>query len=187
MVQVPSKNVTLAEFLKLPETQPASEYIDGQISQKPMPQGKHSKLQGKLVTTINQVVEAPKLALAFPELRCTFGGYSIVPDVTVFAWDRIPVDEDGDIANVFPIAPDWTIEILSPDQSSTKVTGKILHCLNHGTRMGWLIDPKTRSLLVFPQGQQPQLKENLQDIVPIPDFGVDLRFRVGEIFDWLKL
>ncbi len=42
MVQVPSKSLTLDDFLQLPDTKPASEYIDGQIIQKPMPQGKHS-------------------------------------------------------------------------------------------------------------------------------------------------
>ncbi len=46
MVQAPTK-ITLDEFLKLPETKPYSEYIKGQIFQKPMPQGKHSQLQGK--------------------------------------------------------------------------------------------------------------------------------------------
>ncbi|MCZ0902322.1 Uma2 family endonuclease, partial [Microcoleus sp. HI-ES] len=42
MVQIQTKTLTLSEFLKLPETEPASEYINGQIIQKPMPQGKHS-------------------------------------------------------------------------------------------------------------------------------------------------
>jgi Uma2 family endonuclease len=42
MVQTPLKNITLAEFLKLPETKPASEYIDSKITQKPTPQGEHS-------------------------------------------------------------------------------------------------------------------------------------------------
>jgi len=37
MVQA-RKTLTLEEFLKLPETKPASEYIGGQIIQKPMPQ-----------------------------------------------------------------------------------------------------------------------------------------------------
>ncbi|HEY9821397.1 MAG TPA: Uma2 family endonuclease, partial [Candidatus Sericytochromatia bacterium] len=129
MVKAPTQTLTLSEFLKLPETKPASEYINGQIIQKPLPQGKHSKLQGKLVTAINEVVEVQRIALAFPELRCTFGGRSIVPDVAVFAWERIPLDQNGDVANVFQAAPDWTIEILSPDQSQTKVTGNILHCL----------------------------------------------------------
>ncbi len=42
MVQSPVKVMTLAEFLLIPETKPANEFIDGQIIQKPMPQGKHS-------------------------------------------------------------------------------------------------------------------------------------------------
>jgi len=186
MVKVPEKIITLEAFLKLPETKPASEYIDGRIIQKPMPQGKHSKLQGTLVTVINQVVEERKIALAFPELRCTFGGKSIVPDVAVFAWSRIPVDDNGDIANVFPLYPDWTIEILSPDQSPTKVIGNILHCLKHGCQMGWLIDPEERSLLVYPAGQQPEFLQETQDILPGPTF-VDLQLTVGDIVGWLKL
>lgn len=40
-----TQNLSLDEFLVLPETTPASEYIDGKIYQKPMPKGKHSLLQ----------------------------------------------------------------------------------------------------------------------------------------------
>ncbi|MEO0968354.1 MAG: Uma2 family endonuclease, partial [Cyanobacteria bacterium J06639_18] len=67
------QTTTLEQFLKLPETKPANEYIDGRIYQKPMPQGKHSRLQLKLCNAINQLGEEQQLALAFPELRCTFG------------------------------------------------------------------------------------------------------------------
>lgn len=74
MAQTSTKTLTLEEFLKLPETKPASEYINGKVVQNPMPQGKHSQLQGKLVTAINQVVEGQKIALAFPGLRCTLVG-----------------------------------------------------------------------------------------------------------------
>jgi Uma2 family endonuclease len=187
MVQVPEKTITLEEFLKLAETKPASEYINGQVVQKPMPQGKHSIIQGELVTAINTVVKKQRVACAFPELRCTFGGRSLVPDVSVFVWDRIPVDNNGDIANVFPMYPDWTIEILSPDQSPTKVTGNILHCLKNGCRMGWLIDPEERSLLIFPLGQQPELLQEDQEILPVPNLVADLQLTVGDVFSWLKL
>lgn len=185
MLQIPKKTITLEEFLKIPETKPASEYINGQIIQKPMPQGKHSKLQGKLVTAINEVVETQQLALAFPELRCTFGGRSIVPDVAVFAWERIPVDENGDIANVFKAAPDWTIEILSPDQNQTKVTGNILHCLKHGSSLGWLIDPDERVVLVYPPKQQPELLTQ-DDVLIVPEL-VKLQLTVADLFGWLRL
>ncbi|MBF2004733.1 MAG: Uma2 family endonuclease [Chlorogloeopsis fritschii C42_A2020_084] len=187
MVQLPTKTLTLEEFLKLPETKPASEYINGQVIQKPMPQGKHSIIQGELVSTINAVVKPNKIALAFPELRCTFAGRSIVPDVAVFAWERIPIDENGDVANVFKAAPDWTIEILSPEQNPTKVTANILHCLKNGCRMGWLLDPDERSLLVFPTGQQPEIFQAEQEILPVPDLVSDLKLTVGQLFGWLKL
>ena len=187
MVQSAAKILTLEEFLKLPETKPASEYIDGRILQKPMPQGKHSTIQGELVSTINSLVKSQRIALAFPELRCTFGGRSIVPDVVVFACERIPLDENGDVANVFEAAPDWTIEILSPDQSQIKVTRNILHCLNHGSRLGWLIAPDERSVLVYPPGQQPELLEEPTQVLPVPDLVADLRLTVGDLFSYLKL
>jgi Uma2 family endonuclease len=50
------KNFTLESFLALLETKPASEYIDGKIVQKPMPQGKHSLLRMKLFTFINSIL-----------------------------------------------------------------------------------------------------------------------------------
>lgn len=97
IVQSATKTITLSEFLAASETQPPSEYIGGRIIQKLMPQGKHSKLQGKLITAIKEVVEASHIALALPELRCTFGGRSIVPDVVMFTWERILLDENGDV------------------------------------------------------------------------------------------
>lgn len=51
---------SLDEFLQLPETKPASEYIDGRVYQKPMPQGKHSILQTELSSTINQLGKPQK-------------------------------------------------------------------------------------------------------------------------------
>ncbi len=101
MIQAPSKTLTLAEFLRLPKTEPVSEYINGQITQKPTPQGKHSVIQGELVPAINGVVKRRRVARAFPELRCTFGDRSTVPDIAVFLWNRIPRDENGEVANTF--------------------------------------------------------------------------------------
>ena len=41
MVQTLIKSMNLETFLAIPETKPASEFVDGEIIQKPMPQGKH--------------------------------------------------------------------------------------------------------------------------------------------------
>jgi Uma2 family endonuclease len=187
MVQALSQTLTLEEFLKQPETKPASEYIDGQIIPKPMPKGKHSRLQGELVPAINGVVKPQKVACAFPELRCTFGERSTVPDIAVFIWNRIPLDETGEIANEFSLAPDWTIEILSPGQGHTKVTKNILHCLKHGTQMGWLIDPDEKTIFIYRPKQEIELFDEPDEQLPMPSFAQGLNLTVKDLFDWLLL
>ncbi|MGG6296438.1 Uma2 family endonuclease [Leptolyngbya sp. AN02str] len=150
-----------------------------------MSQGKHSTVRTEFSTTVNTVLKAQKIARAFSELRCTFGDRSIVPDVSVFAWQRIPRDQNGEIANTFAIAPDWTIEILSPDQSQTKVTKNILHCLNHGTQMGWLIDPDEQTVFVYLPKQQPEAFDLFDQPLPVPAFATGLSLSVGSVFGWL--
>nr|WP_051050559.1 Uma2 family endonuclease [Pseudanabaena sp. PCC 6802] len=116
MVTTSTKPISLEAFLNLPETKPASEFLNEKITQKAMPQGKHSLLQGTLCETINQSTRPAKLAIAFPELRCNFAGASIVPDLSVFRWGRIPCNDLGEVANRFETHPDWAIEILSHEQ-----------------------------------------------------------------------
>ncbi len=186
MVQAPPKPLTLEAFLKLPETKPASEYIDGEIIQKPMPQGKHSLLQRELSFVLTTAFRPQRTAQAFPELRCTFGGRSIVPDVSVFRTERIPRDANGEIANAFELHPDWVIEILSPRQSQTKVIRNILHCIAHGTEMGWLLDPAETCIFVYGSDHSVQIFDATDAVLPVPEFAQTVQLTVGEIFDWLK-
>jgi Uma2 family endonuclease len=185
MVQTPAQALTLEEFLKLPATKPASEYIDGQIIQKPMPQGEHSAIQTELPAAINVVLKTKQIARAFTELRCTFGGRSIVPDISVFTWMRIPRKENGQVANMFLTAPDWMIEILSPDQSQTKVTKNILHCLKHGTQMGWLIDPEDQSVFVYLPDRPTTFCDESSLHLPVSEFASGFDFTVADLFQWL--
>ncbi|MCC3436998.1 Uma2 family endonuclease [Microcoleus sp. PH2017_05_CCC_O_A] len=182
---IATERITLEEFLKLPETKPASEYIEGEIIQKPMPKTKHSRLQGRFLRTINEVVEEPKIAYAFPELRCTFGGRSIVPDVAVLLWEQMEFDSNGEPLDDVLIAPYWAIEILSPEQSSNRVTKKIIHCLEHGCQLGWLVDPGDRSILAFLPNQQPQFCEG-SDVVPVPEI-IPLNITAEQVFSWLRM
>jgi Uma2 family endonuclease len=178
--------LTLADFLAQPETKPACEFIDGRVFQKPMPQGKHSQLQSALITTLNLAIKPQKLGCAFPELRCVFGDRAIVPDVVVLTWTQIPLDEDGEIANLIPLAPVWMIEILSPDQSHTRVTKNILYCLKHGTEMGWLIDPAEKTVFVYRPKQEIEVFEDLEDVLPMPEWVEGVTVTVETLFDWLK-
>jgi len=180
----PLTQLTLEEFLAQPETEPASEYINGKIYQKPMPQGEHSTLQTRLVAAINQVSIPEKIAYAYTELRCTFSGSAIVPDISVFEWQRIPRRPNGRIANKFEVPPDWVIEILSPEQSPSRVINKITFCLKHGTKLGWFIEPEDESVMVFLPNQLPDVKYG-DDKLPVLEVLGDWQLSVADVFSWL--
>lgn len=186
MVQTPTKILTLEEFLQQPETKLASEYIDGRVMQKPMPEAAHSVIQGELAATINVALKPARAARAFPELRCTFAGSAIVPDITVVPWDSIPRPEDGMIAaEDLPMAPPWPIEVLSPGQSQTTVTKKILRCLEHGTQMGWLIDPAEKCVFSYIPDSSPVFSEEAEQLLPVPEFAANFSLTLGALVAWL--
>jgi Uma2 family endonuclease len=189
MVTLAPKIITLETFLTLPETQPASEYSQGNITQKPMPKGKHSRLQTRLSRVINQVAEDNLIALALRELRCTFAGRSLVPDIAVIRWENLPKDEDGEIADRVERHPDWIIEILSPEQSATLVMEQIIFCLHHGTELGWLIDPMAKSVTIFQQGLPQIYLSNPDDTVSLTVLSdlEQLKLSATDIFAWLKV
>jgi len=187
-LETSTNTLLIEEFLALPETKPASEYIDDQIYQKPMPQGKHSTLQAEIVMAINQMAKPKKLAYAFPELRCTFGKRSIVPDISVFEWSNISLDNDREPLNKISIAPDWIIEILSPAQSPFLIIDKIGFALKHGTKLSWLIVPKERRILTF-KGDNFNICFNIcqgVDILPVLEIFGDWQISVQNVFDLLK-
>lgn len=181
--------LSLETFLALPETKPANEYCNGIITQKNMPKGKHSRIQSRLARTIDQFAEDQKIALALTELRCTFAGRSIVPDIAVIRWENLPKDQDGEIADQFNRYPDWIIEIMSPDQSVTLVMEKIIFCLEQGTELGWLIDPSAKSVTVFQTGL-PKVhlaeKEDLEPLTVIKELEA-WQITSLDIFAWLKI
>ena len=77
MVTTIQTALSLDQFLAMPETKPASEYANGIVAQKPMPQGEHSHIQSCLCREIDQFAADRKIVLALTELRCTFGGRSL--------------------------------------------------------------------------------------------------------------
>lgn len=180
----PVVEMTLEEFLQLPETKPASEFIKGRIYQKTMPNGEHSTLQGELTSRINQIGKPNKLVYALPELRCSFAARAIVPDISVFTWERIPRNENGGVANKVTIAPDWIIEILSPEQSVNRVIEKIIFAFEYGTKLGWLIDPERKRVMIFQDNQMPEIKTG-GDSLPVMEVIQDWQLSVADLFSWL--
>jgi Uma2 family endonuclease len=88
--------------------------------------------------------------------------------------------------NIFTIAPDWTIEVLSPDQRPMKVLKNISHCIMHGSQMEWLIDPDERSILVLQPEQSLMVIDEVGAALPVPKFASAIQLTLGDVFGWLK-
>ena len=154
---IPERRLSLGQFLGLPEEKPALEFEDGMVTQKVSPKGQHSTLQAELIERLNRFARPRRLARAYPELRVTFAGASRVPDIAVFAWDRIPIDDTGRVANDFREPPDIVIEIASPEQSTNTLVRHCLWYVANGVRIALLVDPADESVLLFHPGQEPRV------------------------------
>ncbi len=174
----------LQDFLQLPylDDSPAWEYVEGVATQKPMPKTRHSLLQKRLLGSIDLASETHT---ALPELRCTFGGRSTVPDIAVIAWSRIPITEAGEPEDNFDAAPDWTLEILSPQQSATRIIDNILHALQHGCQLGWMLDPDDHAIFVLRPNQAPEVYRDDRPLPVLPD--LNLALTAAEVFGWLQI
>jgi Uma2 family endonuclease len=109
---IEQRSLTLAEFLALPEAEPALEREpDGTVSQKVSPKGQHSTLQLALCEQINKFARPRHLALAFPELRTVYAGAANVPQcgarlILLDSLERPPLSPDK-VWHAEWVCPNW--------------------------------------------------------------------------------
>jgi Uma2 family endonuclease len=182
------KMITLEEFLRLPkiDERPYLEYIDGRIEAKVSPQKKHGILEKRLMNHIDGYSEPRLLGQTFPDLRCTFAGRSIIPDVVFLLDEHIEADERGEILDPTSRPPDIHVEIVSPDQSVRKCREKLVFSTANGCPLGWLIDPGRKTISVYRPGRRP---EQLAADGALSGDPVLLGYRlpIAELFGWLRL
>ena len=123
-----------------------------------------------------------KLARVITELRSTYARASTVPDISVYLWQRIPVQPTGVVADRFFDPPDLAVEIVSPEQSTNALLRKCLWYASNGVQIALLVDPDDESVLAFRQGQEPRAlggsaRIDLDDVLPAFELTVDELFK----------
>ncbi len=180
------QSLSLKQFLDLPAAKPSLEYVDGVVRQKVAPKLPHSRLQSKLVEGVSQFAEPRQLAMAFTELRTTFGGRSYVTDVTVYLWPRIPVDAEGNLLEDCVEPPDVAIEILSPGQSAGELARQCQWYVEHGVHLALLIDPRRQRVRDFRPGR-PARTLGLSDSIDFTEILPGFTWPVDGLFALLRL
>lgn len=78
------------------------------------------------------------------------------PDVAFVAKERIP-EEGVPETGFWAIAPDLVAEVVSPNDRQSEVQDKVTDYLASGVRLVWIVDPQTKTVMVYQHPQQVQL------------------------------
>lgn len=150
------QKLTLAEFLRLPESDQSFELVDGELVPKMSPKFFHSSL-----TTVFWL-EFSRWCDGLGRIRVEWSvilkrneqDWVPVPDLLYISYDRLSKDwcEDAPC----PVAPELVIEILSPEQSFSQLAMKAIDYLNAGVDRMWVVFPPMRSITVFFADRPPE-------------------------------
>jgi Uma2 family endonuclease len=112
------------------------------------------------------------------------GGYVLpngsrrAPDVAWFPSDKIGLLDRKKRPRFPHFAPDFVIELRSPDDRLSRLRVKMQEWIDNGTSLAWLIDPERRAVEIYKPGIEPK---TLLDVVtvdgegPVTGFVLDLR------------
>ncbi len=95
-------------------------------------------------------------------------------------WSVVPPEQQERFA---PICPDFVAELTSPSDRIAEVRDRLLEFVTQGSRLGWLLDPKTATVEIHRPGQPFEIlkrPETLSGEDVLPGFVLNLK---GILFD----
>lgn len=122
--------------------------LDGEIYEMPPTGWLHGSFTSKLNHLIEDFVTENNLgSVTAAETGYQLSDHTVLaPDVGFIAAARVPTPlPDGFV----PFAPDLAIEVVSPSNSASEIHAKVEQYIQHGTRLVWIIYPKTQKVAVY--------------------------------------
>jgi Uma2 family endonuclease len=101
----------------------------------------------------------------------------LAPDLAYWSHERLPELPEGFVE----VPPDLAVEVVSPGDSQSYVHRKVLHYLDHGVALVWVVDPKTQTVTEYRSRQDVRILAEAEEITGgdvLPGFSC----RVGEFF-----
>ena len=166
--------------LPIPETKPATEFIDGRMVQKMSPYGLHGRVQLKIGAALQQWAEARGRGRVGTEWDFDLTPYGeqtnrLVPDVAFLSYERVSYDDEPS-AQVPRIAPDVAVDILSEGQTLENSRRRLKILFATGAQLAILIDPrKERAWLIDPQSTRMLGPDDYIEHAALPEFRMPLR------------
>jgi Uma2 family endonuclease len=134
-----------------------------------------SVMNSRITTLLRQWAEADGRGVATgPD-----GGYTLpdssvrAPDAAWVSMKKVKSLSEEEKARFAPVCPDFVIELRSPRDRLPDLEAKMEQWISNGVAVGWLIDPKEKSVTIYRPGEQPELlaqPTSVQGTGPIAGF-----------------
>jgi len=134
----------------VPETKPATEWVNGRALQKVSPQRKHALAQsvfGSALYTWAMETGLGRVGTEW-EFRIAPVGEQLrplVPDVAYLSYGRVPYEKAAE-ADIPRVAPDAVVEVRSPGDRQADIEEKVRVYLAAGTSVVFLVDTDERTV-----------------------------------------
>jgi Uma2 family endonuclease len=101
------------------------------------------------------------------------------PDLSIYT----DIKKYADLSTKYPDAlPTAVVEVLSPNDSTSRMTDRLNRFLDKGVSLVWLVGPESRSVTVWWDGGEPLLFNDGEEIANLPGLP-GFRCKTSEIFD----
>ena len=115
-------------------------------------------------------------------IRMASVGRIRLPDVSFFSWDRLP-GRRLPREKVPALAPDLAVEVLSESNTPQEMAQKLREYFANGTRLAWLVDPRTRTVAVHTGPGEPAAVLGEADALDGGDVLPGFTMPVAKLFD----
>jgi Uma2 family endonuclease len=169
-------DVTVDELERMSLPYPAELY-NGKVVPK-MANLEHGLIQANFITAVGLYLKKNPVGFVVTDTNFRLWSdrprESRIPDVCFISKERMPKD-----LRRFPaMSPDLAVEVVSPDDSFSKVMDKVDAYLQQGSRIVLLVFPTTREVLVC----TPEEKRSVRDVLAIPDLLPNFKLKIADIF-----
>ena len=146
-----TQTITAEQLLQLPDDGYKYELVEGELIRMPPAGAEHGGIALNIGALLRAHVRAHNLGMTCAAET----GFLLqrnpdlvrAPDVSFVATAHFPAE--GVPRGYWPTAPDLAVEVVSPNDRSEDVQGKVAEYLSAGTPLVWVVYPKTHMVFVY--------------------------------------